>query len=89
MDELKIEKCGYFFKKMTLCGHAEKIYKCDNFFITINNTLINAIGNNEDGLYINILSVKKNNRRYTNFRYHKKYICTVQDAIFEYYNAEV
>ena len=89
MEKLKIEKCGYFYKKMTFCGHAEKIYKCDNFFITINDILINAIGNNEGGLYVKILSIKKNNRRYTAFRYHKKYMCTVSDAIFEYYKTEV
>lgn len=89
MEDIKIEKSGYFLKKMTFCGHSEKIYKCDNFFITIDNILINAIGNNEGGLYVKILSIKKNNIRYTNFRYHKKYICTVQDAIFEYYKMEV
>ena len=89
MDKVKIEKCGYFFKKMQFCSHTEKIYKCDIFFITINNILINAIGNDEGGLYFNILSIKKNNIRYTNFRYHKKYMCTVRDTIFNYYNAEV
>lgn len=80
---------GKIYRKMSLCGRPEKIYKCDNFSIKLDNGIeINAIGClNDDGYYFNILAVYKNNKIYRNFKYHRKYIILVRDGIFDYYKA--
>ena len=80
---------GKFYKKMSLNGRPEKIYKCDNFSIKLDDGIeINAIGYlNDDGYYFNILAVYKNNKIYRSPKYHLKYIILVRDGIFDYYKA--
>lgn len=89
MDVKEIYIFSKYYKNMLLCGNKrEKIYKCDNFAIILeNNIIINAIGfiSKADGFYFEILSIKNNNKIYRSPRYYLKYLCTVRDSIFEYY----
>ena len=90
MQVKNVYKFGEYYKKMQLCGHKEKIYKCDNIAIELDNdTAINVIGNFENGFYFDILKVYKNGKIYTARRYHYKYMTLVRDILFKYYNNKV
>lgn len=83
---MSINRIGSYFKGKSLPNGAEMVEKFDNFNIELDNVGINAIARiNDDGFYWDILAVYKNNRIYRGQRFHIKYIATVRDTIFEYY----
>lgn len=93
MDNIReIKQIGFYYKKMELCGHSEKLHKLGNYFITLeNNIVINAVGSiDSDGFYFNIISIRDGdkNRKYNSCRFFRKYILLVRNALYNYITKE-
>lgn len=83
---MSINRIGSYFKGKRLPNGAEMVEKFDNFNIELDNVGINAIAKiDNDGYYFKILAVYRNGKIYRGQRFHTKYIATVRDTIFEYY----
>jgi hypothetical protein len=92
-NNVELNRIGQYFKGKKIEDGAEMLEVYDNFNIEImengNKIGINAIADiKEKGFYFDILAVYRNGKIYRGKRYHRKYIVTVRDVIFEYYKAE-
>lgn len=92
-SNVELNRIGQYFKGKKTDNGAEILEVYDNFNIEImekgNKIGINAIADiKEKGFYFDILAVYRNGKTYRGKRYHRKYIITVRDVIFKYYEVE-